>query len=60
MIQQNKSSNPKINMLHKKRLPITLDKGNKNRVSQKATSELGSVFNSFAEIFGFNKEGGTK
>lgn len=61
MIRQNKSSNPPINMLQKKQLPITLDKGNRNRVTQKASSELGSVFNTFNQIFGFNKsEGGTK
>lgn len=56
MSTQNKSKTFSKHSPPKKSLHITLDQEKK-----KANSELGNVFNSFTEIFGFNKkEGGTK
>lgn len=61
MKSQNKGKIFPTNMLHKKGLPITLDKGNNNRVSSKPNPELQKLFNSFTNTYGFNKpEGGAK
>lgn len=57
---QNKSKIFPANMLQKKGLPITLDKGNNNRTSSKPNTELEKLFTGFVNIYGIKIEGGTK